>query len=268
MGLPTLPRGLAASPLLFFISRSRMRTFLLSLLLGSSLTAVAAPPGYHSPRRFITPKGQPYHRPRMRVNFGLNVAYYNGDLTNRLSDNKLRVGLNAGLAQTLSPHLTFALDLSYFHLRAKDYFPSRDLGFSSDNGLLAARLQYNLFADKSLYLGLKHQEMPVLVYVEAGAGALLYNPAASQYDEPLPPEPGHSYPGLAAVLPVGGGVTLRAAPRLALTLEGLYYFTSTDLLDDVSRRGNGDSLDAFATLTFKVEYTLGKKAPKPLVNND
>ena len=265
MGLPapaltSLPFALLPLPI--------MRTFLLGLLLGSSLTAVAAPPGYHSPRRFVTPKGQPYHRPRMRVNLGLNVGYYNGDLTNRLSDNKLRVGLNAGLAQTLSPHLTFALDLSYFHLRAKDYFPSRDLGFSSDNGLLTARLQYNLFADKSLFIGLNHHEVPVLVYVEAGAGALLYSPDASQYGVPLPPEPGHSYPGLAAVLPVGGGVTLRAAPRLALTLEGLYYFTSTDLLDDVSRRGNGDSLDSFATLTFKVEYTLGKKKLTPLVRND
>lgn len=245
-----------------------MRTFLLSLLLVSSLTVVAGPPGYHSPRRFLTPKGQPYHRPRMRVNFGLNVAYYNGDLTNRLSDNKLRVGLNAGLAQTLSPHLTFALDLSYFHLRAKDIFPSRDFAFSSDNGLLAARLQYNLFADKSLYLGLRHQEMPVLVYVEAGAGALLYSPSSSQYGLPLLPESGNNYPGLAAVLPVGGGVTLRAAPRLALTLEGLYYFTSTDLLDDVNRRASGDALDSFATLTFKVEYTLGKKHPKTLVQND
>ncbi|MDJ0363840.1 hypothetical protein QMK33_01650 [Hymenobacter sp. H14-R3] len=245
-----------------------MRTFLLSLLLGTSLSAVAAPPGYHSPRRFVTPKGQPYHRPRMRLNFGVNAAYYNGDLTNRLSDNKLRVGFSTGLAQTLSPHLTFALDLSYFRLRAKDVFPSRDLAFASDNGLLAARLQYNLFADKSLYIGLKHQEMPVLVYVEAGAGALLYSPEASQYGLPLLPEAGNSYPGLAAVLPVGGGVTLRAAPRLALTLEGLYYFTSTDLLDDVSRRASGDALDGFATLTFKVEYTLGKKKPKVLVQND
>ena len=245
-----------------------MRVFLLSLLLGSSLTAVASPPGYHSPRRFLTPRGQPYHRQPLRLNFGLNVAYYNGDITSKLSDNKLRVGLNAGLTQTLSPHLAFALDLGYFHLRAKDVFPTRDLAFSGDNAVLAARLQYNLLADKSLYVGPKHQEMPVLIYVEAGAGALLYSPAASQYGILLPPEPGHSYPGLAAVLPVGGGVTLRAAPRLALTLEGLYYFTSTDLLDDISRRGNPDSLDSFATLTFKVEYSLGKKMRKPLVRNN
>ncbi len=245
-----------------------MRIFLLGLLLGSSLAAVAAPPGYHSPRRFLTPSGQPYHRQPLRLNFGLNGAYYNGDIASKLGDNKVRVGLNAGLAQTLSPHLTFALDLSYFHLRAKDVFPSRGLAFSSDNAVLAARLQYNLLADKSLYVGLHHQEMPLLVFAEAGAGALLYSPDASQDGQPLLPEPGHSYPGLAAVLPVGGGVTLRASPRLALTLEGLYYFTSTDLLDDVSRRGNSNSLDSFATLTFKVEYSLGKQPPKLLIHND
>ena len=245
-----------------------MRILLLSLLLGSGLAVAAAPPGYHPPRRFLTPRGQPYHRPPLRLNLGLNGAYYNGDITNRLSDNKIRVGLNAGLAQSLSPHLTFALDLSYVHLKAKDYFPDRGLAFTSDNGLLAARLQYNLFADKSLFIGLNHQEMPLLIYVEAGAGALLYDPAASYRDQALRPEPQQSYPALAVVLPVGGGITLRAAPRLAFTLEGLYYFTSTDLLDDVSRRGNPDSKDAFATLTFKVEYSLGKTKGKQLIHND
>lgn len=246
-----------------------MQKLLLTALLGSSLTAVAGPPGYHSPHRYLTPSGQPYHRLPVRLNLGLNVAYYNGDIASSFKDNTFRVGLNAGLAKTLSPHLTFALDVSYFHLKATDVYPERGYAFSSDNGLLTTRLQYNLLADKSLYIGPKHKEMPLLLYVEAGVGALLFNPSASQYDKPLTPEPGNTYPGFAAVLPVGGGVTLRASPRLAFTLEGLYCFTSTDLLDDVSRRGNPTSLDDFATLTFKVEYSLGKrKHGPPLVHND
>jgi len=245
-----------------------MRTLLLSLLLGSSLAAVAAPPGYHSPRRFFTATGQPYRRPPLRLNFGVNVAYYNGDLTSRLNDNTLRVGVNAGLAQPLSPHLTFAADLSYLHLKAQDHFPERGYSFSSDNGLLTGRLQYNLFADKSLYIGPKHQEMPVLVFVEAGVGAMLYKPATGQFDKPLPPEGNNTYPALAGVLPLGGGVTLRASKRLAFTVEGLYYFTTTDQLDGISQRGNPDLTDAFATLTFKAEISLGKGHKKPLVHND
>jgi hypothetical protein len=245
-----------------------MRFPLLLALLGSSLTAVAAPPGYHAPRRFLTPSGQPYHRLPLRLTLGLNLAYYNGDLTGKVSNNTLRVGVNAGVTKTLSPHLTLATDLSYLHLKAVDDFPERGYSFSSDNGLLTGRLQYNLFADKSLYIGPEHREMPVLVYIEAGVGAMVYDPAAAQQNTPLVPEGRNKYPGLAAVLPVGGGVTLRASKRLAFTVEGLYYFTSTDMLDDISQRGNPNKLDDFATLTFKAEFSLGKGHKKPLVRND
>ncbi|MGI4763231.1 MAG: hypothetical protein ACRYF0_21135 [Janthinobacterium lividum] len=245
-----------------------MRFPLLVALLGSSLTAIAGPPGYHAPRRFLTPSGQPYHRLPLRLTLGANLAYYNGDITGKISNNTLRVGVNAGLTKTLSPHLTFATDLSYLHLKATDDFPVRGYSFSSDNGLLTGRLQYNLFADKSLYIGPEHREVPVLVYVEAGVGAMVYDPAAALLNVPLVPEGRNKYPGLAAVLPVGGGVTLRASKRLAFTVEGLYYFTSTDMLDDISQRGNPDKLDDFATLTFKVEFSLAKGQKKPLVRND
>lgn len=245
-----------------------MRHFLLLALLGSSLAAVAGPPGYKAPRRFLTPSGQPYHRLPLRVTGGLNLAYYNGDLTGKLSNNTLRVGINAGIAKTLSPHLTVVADASYLHLKAVDDYPERGYSFSADNGLFTGRLQYNLFADKSLYIGPMHKEVPVLVFVEAGAGFTVFNPSAAQYNTPLRPEGRNTYPALAAVLPVGGGVTLRASRRLGFTVEALYYFTSTDMLDDISQRGNPSQLDDFGTLTFKVEYTLGKHQKKPLVHND
>ncbi len=245
-----------------------MRLFLLTALLSASLTAAAGPPGYHAPRRFLTPSNQPYHRLPLRLNAGVNLAYYNGDLTNRLADNTYKVGLNLGLAKTLSPHLTFALDLSYLHLAAHDIYPQRGYAFSSDNVLVTTLLRYNLFADKSMLIGPMHKEVPVLVFLSAGVGATLFNPAASQYGFPLAPEANNTYPGLAAVLPLGGGVTLRASQRLAFTAEALYYFTSTDLLDDVSLRANPNSTDDFATLTLKVEYSLGKKQRKLLIHND
>jgi hypothetical protein len=245
-----------------------MRFFLLSALLSANLAAFASPPGYHAPRRFLTADNQPYHRLPLRLNAGVNLAYYNGDLTNRLADNTFTVGLNVGLAKTLSPHLTFALDLSSVHLAAKDIYPQRGYAFSSNNYLLTTLLRYNLFADRSMLIGPKHKEVPVLVFLSAGVGAMLFNPTLSQYGFPVAHEANNTYPGLAAVLPVGGGVTLRATKRLAFTAEALYYFTSTDLLDDVSQRGNPNSADAFATLTLKAEYSLGKGKGKLLIHND
>jgi hypothetical protein len=245
-----------------------MRFPLLLALLGSSLSAIAAPPGYHSPRRFLTPSGKPYHRQPLRLTLGLNLGYYNGDLTGKLNNNSLRLGINAGLTKTLSPHLTLATDLSYVRLKATDDYPARGYSFSGDNGLLTGRLQYNIWADKSLYVGPEHHEMPLLVYAEAGVGALVYDPSATQQGFGIPPEGRNKYPDLAAVLPVGGGVTLRASKGVAFTLEALYYFTSTDLLDDINQRGNPDQFDDFATLTFKAEFSLGKGHKKTLVHND
>jgi len=245
-----------------------MRLFLLGTFLSTSLAAAAAPPGYHAPRRFLTADNQPYHRLPLRLNAGANLAYYNGDLTNRFSDNKFKVGLNVGLAKTLSPRLTFALDLSYLHLGAQDIYPQRGYSFTSNNVLLTTLLRFNLLADKSMLIGPKHKEMPVLPFLSAGVGAMLFNPSAGQYGFAVAPEPNTTYPGLAAVLPVGGGVTLRASQRLAFTAEALYYFTSTDLLDDVKQRGNPNSTDDFATLTLKVEYSLGKSRGKLLIHTD
>jgi len=253
------------APARFFLL---MRFSLLFALLGSSLAAVAGPPGYQSPRRFLTRTGQPYHRSPLRITAGLNLSYYNGDLTAKLSNNTLRAGINAGIAKTLSPHVTVVADVSYYHLKAVDDFPERGYAFSTDGGLLTGRVHYNLFADKSLFVGPMQKEVPVLVFLEAGAGFTVFTPAAAQFDQPLPPEGRNTYPALAAVLPVGGGVTLRASKRLGFTAEALYYFTSTDMLDDISQRGNPSRLDDFATLTFKVEYALGKSHKKPLVRND
>lgn len=254
-----------------------MRLFLTALL-GASLSAAlpvttqAAPPGYRPLRHYYTPSHQPYHRLPVRLTFGPNLAYYNGDIADKLKNNTLRLGLGLGLTHALSPHLTYGLELSYLKLKATDQLPARGYSFASTNGLLTTFLRYNLNADKSLYFGLNNQPTPVLAFVQAGVGALLNNPTASRQTADgvlvLAPERRGGYPTLAAVLPVGGGVTLRASRSLHLTLEGLYYFTSTDLLDDVSQRGNPKSNDDFATVALKIEYAFYKKHGQPLAHHD
>jgi hypothetical protein len=251
-----------------------MRLLFLTALLGGLCSAVqAAPPGYQPPRRFYTASHQAYRRLPTKLSLGINTAYYNGDLTNRLSDNTLRVGLSLGLVRTLSPRISFGVDLGYVKLKAQDYFPSRGYSFENTNGMLTTFLRYNLIADKSMYFGQNYRRTPVLVFVQAGIGGLIYNPDLYQnlggpYPVSVPSETPAPYPGLAGVLPVGGGVTLRASQSLSFTFEGLYYFTSTDLLDGLSQRGNPDSLDGFATGALKIEYAFGHKKGKPLVHFD
>jgi len=249
-----------------------MRTLLLAALLGGALAAHAAPPGYRAPRYRYTPSRQPYRRPPVRLVVGGNLAYYNGDISSRLKDNTLRLGLGIGLAQSLSPHLVYGADLSYYRLQATDALPYRNYRFTSTNGLLTTFLRYNLFADKGMYVGPNRRSTPVQVFVQAGVGATLYDPVATQLSPDrvvyLAPEQRGGYPNLAAVLPVGGGVTLQAGRAVRFTLEGLYYFTSTDLLDDVSQRGNPNLKDDFATVSLKMEFAFYRKVGKPLVHFD
>ena len=120
-----------------------MRLLLLSTLLGASLTAQAGPPpGYHSPHRYLTPRNVPYRRLPLRLNASLSTGYYNGDISSASQQNKYRVGFGAGLAKGLSPHLTFALDLSSVRLGATDVFPERGLAFQGNNAAGQPTFQY------------------------------------------------------------------------------------------------------------------------------
>ncbi|RZK61935.1 MAG: hypothetical protein EOO59_03860 [Hymenobacter sp.] len=257
-----------------------MRLLLTILLVGSVLLALPGRAqlrgGYHPPRRLHTAtRQQPYRRPPLRVTVGVNLASYNGDITGRLPDNTLRLGFNLGLTQPLSPRLSFVADLSYVKLKAVDQRPARGLRFAGTNGVLTAMARYNFLADEAMFFGGARQAAHWQPFAQAGVGLLLFDPTAAVDSGgvvvPLLPErrnSNYAYPHLGAVLPVGGGITYRSSPYLAFTLEGLYYFTSTDLLDDVSARANPNRKDKFITAAFKVELGLHAKKGKQLVQFD
>jgi hypothetical protein len=245
---------------------------LLTALLGSHLLAAPAiPPGYQPPRRFYTPRLQAYRRPPARLTLGTSLDYYHGDLTDQFSG----PGFSLGITRPLSPHFTLGADLAYVRLEGKDYFPDRGLHFTSNNGMLTGFVRYNLLADKSLYVGPSYRPATAQVFLQAGVGLLLNNPKTTIFSTQPPygrmalaPEAQGSYPTLAGVLPLGVGGTFKASPSLYFTLEGLYYFTSTDLLDGVSRFVGPDSLDKFITFSLKAEFAFAKKKGKPLVHFD
>jgi hypothetical protein len=245
-----------------------------SLAVGLAAPAQAAPADGRPPRHYYTPSHQPYRRLPTRLSFGFNVANYNGDLTGRLRDNTLRLGLSLGLVRTLSPHFTFGADLGYVKFKAVDQFPERGLRFNGTNALLTTFLRYNILADRSMYLGPNYRATTWQPFLQAGVGGMVYNPSVAQQafgvTTQLPAEGNNTatFSGVAAVLPVGAGVTLRASRSLYFTLEGLYYFTSSDLLDGISRRANPNSVDSFMTLGLKIEYAFYKKNGKPLVHFD
>lgn len=249
-----------------------MRTILLTIVGSlSTLAALASPPGYRPPRRFYTAQHEAYVRPSARLVLGVNTAYYNGDLTSSFNDNTYKPGGSIGLLVPLSPHVSYGLDATYFQLEAVDHNVSRGLRFTGDYEMLSTYVRYNLNGDRSMMVGQNHRDTPLLVFVQAGVGGLLYSPEATRNVDgtrvKLPADP-NGYPGLAVVLPVGGGVTLKASNHVAFTLEALYHFTSTDLLDNVAQ-ADKSRRDGFATGAFKVEFSFGGRGHgKPLSHGD
>ncbi len=213
-------------------------------------------------RRHHDHNGRAYYLGPVRASLGVGTAFYNGDLGNSLGDNFLGPALNLGVLYGLGPHWRVGAELGYLAMGARDQLPSRGLAFHSDNGLGTVFLRYDLLGDPSAYATFPGPARRVQPFVQAGVGLLLYNPRAYHGTEApnsstsyLPTER-NDYPALAGVLPVGAGVVVPLTDRFNLTLEGNYYFTTTDNLDDVSLRGNPDQKDGFGTLMLKVDYSL------------
>ena len=214
--------------------------------------------------RHYNSQGRPYYRGPLHVTLGGGTALYNGDLGNSLGDNFLSPALSLGVLYRLTPHLHLGSEFSYLKLGARDKAKERGLAFTSTNGLGTVLLRFDLLPDESVFAA-SVTEAPIFqLYVQAGAGLLLYDPKsyvgterATDGTSFLAPER-NDYPALAGVAPVGAGFTVRIIDKLRVGLEGNYYFTTTDQLDDINLRlgGASASKDGFGTVMLKLDYSL------------
>lgn len=232
------------------------------MISGLCVQRSAAQGSHRAQRRFYDSQGRPYNRGPLRVTLGGGVALYSGDLTNSLSDKFPGLSLSAGLLYRMQPHWLVGAEGSYFRVGARDQFPNRGLAFQGDNGLGTVFVRYELLSDGSAYLTGQGEQPIIQPYLKAGVGLLLYNPksylgtkrptSSTTYSAPER----NDYPALAGVLPIGAGLSVRAGDQFRVSLEGAYYFTTTDHLDDVSARGNPAHNDGFTTVELKLEYQV------------
>ena len=215
--------------------------------------------------RHYNRQGRPYYAGPLRLTLGGGTALYNGDLGSSPGDNFFGPALSLGVLYRLSPHLHLGSEFSYASLGARDQLKGRGLAFVSNNGLGTVFFRFDLLPDESVFVS-STAEAPVFqVFVQGGAGLLLYDPQsyfgttkASESSSFLPPER-NDYPAMAGVAPVGAGFGVRLTEQLRANLEANYYFTTTDQLDDVSSKRLGEaskSNDGFGTVMLKLEYSL------------
>ncbi|MBC8082853.1 MAG: hypothetical protein H7Z21_06525 [Hymenobacter sp.] len=237
-------------PLLFF-----------AVLTGVSLTySVAAQNGPERRRRHFNRQGRPYHRGPARFTVGGGAGLYSGDLSSGLAGNLPGGSFSLGMVYPLRPRLIIGTEATYFQLGAKDQLPERGLAFRGRNVSGVTFLRLELLHDESEYANPKRAAALVKPYVKVGGGLLLYNPRAyrgtTRPDAQtafLDPER-NDYPALAVVAPVGLGIVLRLTPKLNATVEGTYHFTTSDHLDDISRRANPGQNDGYGLAELKLEY--------------
>ena len=210
--------------------------------------------------RHYNAQARPYYRGPVRFTLGGGVALYNGDLAENLSNNFPGPSISLGALYLVRPHLVVGGEFTYFQVGAKDQSPERGLAFRSRNESLVGFVRYELLRDESEFAGARKPAALVKPYLKAGAGFLLYNPKAYLGNQRptattafLAPEV-NDYPAMALVAPVGLGLVFRLTPKLNATAEAAYYFTTTDRLDDVSRRGNSSLKDGYGLVELKLEY--------------
>jgi opacity protein-like surface antigen len=243
----------------------RFRAFAFGLLAAGALAAHPAAAQHQRQVRHYNHQGRPYYQGPLHVTLAGGTAFYNGDLGNSPGDNFFGFAGSLGVLYRLTPHLHLGSEFSYFSLGARDKSKERGLAFTSNNGLGTVFFRYDLLADESVFAA-SVAEAPIFqVYVQGGAGLLLYDPRsylgtsrATDATSFFPPER-NDYPALAGAFPVGAGFSVHLIDRWRAGLEANYYFTTTDQLDDISNRrlgGASASPDGFGTLMLKVDYSL------------
>ena len=226
-----------------------------------------------APKRHYSAQGKAYFRGPVSLTLGLGTGFYNGDLTSSVGDQFFSPAFNLGFLYRFSPHISYGAEVGYVRIGAKDHLPERGLAFNTNLGVVAGLVRWSPLADRTAYAGVG-QPLRVRPFVQAGVGFALYSPEAylGNTRNPvitniLPAEVG-SYPTTTAVFPVGAGLTIYCTEKINLSLEGTYYFTTTDTLDDNSKRVsktvegidypyvNRDTNDAFGTVLLKAEIKL------------
>lgn len=202
----------------------------------------------------------------LRVTLAAGTALYDGDLGNSPANNFFGPALSGGVRYRMTPRLHIGGEFSYLEMGARDQAVERNLAFTSTNGLGTLLLRFDLLRDESALVSSLASPLPFQLYLQTGAGLLLYNPKAyngtaraTSGTSFLPPER-NNYPAMAVVAPIGAGFSARVIDRLRAGLEGNYYFTSTDQLDDANARlgGASRSRDGFGTVMLKLEYELAR----------
>ncbi|WP_258103462.1 DUF6089 family protein [Marinoscillum sp. MHG1-6] len=203
------------------------------------------------------------------LHIGTGSATYFGDLKHDSHIRKAASNLNFGLETRLLSKVSARAQVAYFGLKGTDakakdstYARQRNLSFNGNNWEISLQGVYYIFNYSGDYYRRKGAEP----YLFAGVGASHFNPKTSISEQTIAlaelQTEGVDYSQWALSFPVGMGVKLRLNTFMNLNAEVSYHFTTSDYLDDVSRRYPS----AYPDLT--TELVSNRKDEIPVINQD
>ncbi len=171
--------------------------------------------------------------------FGLGTASYQGDLKAPDLDLDFKGAATFGAEIPFQGRFRLRGELGWYRIQSddkrleSDNSPiNRNLSFRSDNLYLSALGVIEITPNAP------RPRTDWTTYAMAGLGVTYFNPKAELNGtfhklQPLMTE-GVDYSRAALLIPVGAGINYRINYDWSVSLEGIYNFTTTDYLDDVS----------------------------------
>ncbi|NEM97598.1 hypothetical protein [Pontibacter burrus] len=169
--------------------------------------------------------------------------------------------LNVGAIYQFAPRFAVEGKLAYLNFNGKEDAVDKritDVTFTSNGVEASGSIIYNLTSD---YVGrgfYTSRNLRLIVpFVKVGVGVFAYKASSSNKGVDIPDAT--SYPDIALVAPIGGGLKIQYSKQLSIAPELNVYFTNSDYLDNTSY-GYKSPLtgknDAYLSATVKVMYNL------------
>lgn len=187
-----------------------------------------------------------------------------------LKNNGMGPTLNIGTVYQFAPRFAVEGKLGYLNFNGKEDAVERnmnDVTFTSNGVEASGSIIFNLTTDYAGRGYYNSRNLRLIVpYVKAGVGVLAYKASSSNKKQGVDLPDATSYPDIAFVAPLGGGLKLQYSRQLSFAPELNVYLTSTDYLDNTSyglKSPLTGKNDAYLSATVKVMYNITNHRRSP-----
>jgi len=189
---------------------------------------------------------------KLGVFVGGGTMIYQGDLVEQVLVplNTVRWTVDAGLHWQITKRLGLQLNYTLGQLAGDDAYSDaegkriRNLSFVSLAHEVSLRGTFDI---------LRNDKWKLIPYVIAGVGGV-YNDITPGTANAATASREEAYSNFTLSIPTGVGLKYQISCPWVLKAEGIYHWTLSDYLDDVSQRGNPDRSDGYFDINIGVIY--------------